>query len=88
MHVNNLTLVKKDETGRPAGLPVFFPYTLYNINSTHPHRGLKKPTAIDDPHGIRVGIDGVPAMNRRAMHRVETLHGWCYPTRRFIGGHV
>lgn len=47
--------------GQPVS-PFSFPYTLYNINSTHPHRGLK-PTAIDDPHGIRGGMDVVPAIS-------------------------
>ena len=62
----------------PFSFPI--PYIIYivqqfrareTINSTHPRRGLK-PTAIDDPHGIRVGMDGVPAIHRRAMHGVKT----------------
>lgn len=59
----------------PFSFPI--PYIIYivqqfrareTINSTHPRRGLK-PTAIDDPHGIRVGMENEKT---RAMHGVKT----------------
>ena len=51
----------------PFSFPI--PYIIY---STHPHRGLK-PTAIDDPHGIRVGMENEKT---QVMHGVKIPYEW------------